>query len=92
MRTTPEMIYRFPQYFDARLPCVAGAIRITSIYDAQIFVRRWVIRDKDRNLKVLLRRLERANSIALVDDAMRDLKHALSARGLLRTMSSDALK
>jgi hypothetical protein len=85
MRTTPEITNRFPQHFDARLPSVAAAIRITSIYDAQIFMRRWVIRDKDRNLKALLRRLERANSIALIDDAMRDFRQALSAHGLLPT-------
>jgi hypothetical protein len=74
-----------------RLPCVAAAIRITSIYDAQIFMRRWVIRDKERNLRVLLRKLERANSVALIDDAMGDFKQALSARGLLPAMSSNVL-
>jgi hypothetical protein len=41
-------------------------MRITSIYDAQVFTRRWVIRDKDRDLKALLRKLERANSATLV--------------------------
>jgi hypothetical protein len=54
-------------------------------------MRRWVIRDKDRNLKVLLRKLERANSVALIDDAMEDFKQALSARGLLPVMSINVL-
>jgi hypothetical protein len=33
--------------FDANLPGAAKAVRIASFYDAKIFVRRWVIRDKD---------------------------------------------
>jgi hypothetical protein len=75
--------FRFAQHFDARLPAVEAAVRITSIYDAQVFTRRWVIRDKDRDLKALLRKLERANSAALIDQAMADFKRALSVRDLL---------
>ena len=77
------MTLPFAEHFDARLPSVPGAIRITSLTDAQIFTRRWVIRDKDRNLKTLLRKLEKANSGALIDEAMVDFKQALSARALL---------
>ena len=61
-----DVTFPFAQHFDARLPAVEAAVRITSIYDAQVFTRRWVIRDKDRDLKALLRKLERANSATLV--------------------------
>ena len=77
------MTIPYTQHFDARLPAVAAPVRITSIYDAQIFTRRWVIRDKDPLLKVLLRKLERANSAALVDEAMGIFKKELSTRALL---------
>ena len=77
------MTIPYTQHFDARLPAVAAPVRITSIYDAQIFTRRWVIRDKDPLLKVLLRKLERANSAALVDEAMGTFKKELSTRALL---------
>jgi hypothetical protein len=49
------MTLPFDRHFEAHLPLVATAVRITSLYDAQVFMRRWVIRDKDRNLKALLR-------------------------------------
>jgi hypothetical protein len=73
----------FMQQFDALLPAVATSVRITSIYDAQVFARRWVIRDKDPSLKAMLRKLERANSAMLMDEAMRGFKQALKARALL---------
>ena len=60
------MTLPFDRHFEAHLPLVASAVRITSLYDAQVFMRRWVIRDKDRNLKALLRTLERANSGARI--------------------------
>jgi hypothetical protein len=81
------MTIPYVQHFDANLPSVTAPVRITSIYDAQIFTRRWVIRDKDRNLKTLLRKLEKANSGALIDEAMVDFKEALSARALLTAKS-----
>ena len=77
------MTIPFTQHFDAMLPEVASPVRITSIYDAQIFTRRWVIRDKDPDLKVLLRQLERANSAALIDEGMGCFKQALTVRALL---------
>ena len=73
----------YTQHFDARLPAVEATVRITSIYDAQVFTRRWVIRDKDRTLKALLRKLERANSAETIDEAMADFKQALLVRDLL---------
>ena len=77
------MTLPFDRHFEAHLPLVATAVRITSLYDAQVFMRRWVIRDKDRNLKVLLRRLERANSGAGIAVAMEEFKQALAAHALL---------
>lgn len=72
----------FSQHFDACLPGVAQPLRITSLHDAQVFARRWVIREKDPALRALLRRLERANSSAQGYEAIADLKTALMARGL----------
>jgi hypothetical protein len=80
---TSEMTIPFTQHFDAWLPEIAKPVRITSIYDAQVFTRRWVIRDKDPILKVLLRKLERANSAALIEEAMGSFKQAQSTRALL---------
>jgi hypothetical protein len=71
------------RHFEAHLPLVAKAVRITSLYDAQVFMRRWIIRDKDRNLMSLLRTLERANSAARINVAMEDFKRALAAHALL---------
>ncbi len=76
------MTLPFTEHFDACLPRVAGAVRITSLADAQVFTRRWCIRDRDRALKVLLKRLERVNSSDQGYDAIRDFKQALMARGL----------
>ena len=46
-------------------------------------MRRWVIRDKDRNLKAVLRTPERANSAAQINVAMEDFKRPLAAQALL---------
>jgi hypothetical protein len=77
------MTIPYSQHFDALLPAVAVPVRITSIYDARVFTRRWVIRDKDRDLKFLLRKLEQANSTVLIDEAMGSFRQALTARALL---------
>ncbi len=66
-----------------RLPNLSRSVRISSFYDAQVFVRRWAIRDKDRVIRVLLRRMERANSSEAANSAMQELKRELAARGLL---------
>ncbi|KAB2874809.1 MAG: hypothetical protein F9K38_15300 [Pseudorhodoplanes sp.] len=76
------MTLPFVEHFNARLPDVPVAVRITSLQDAQVFMRRWVIRDKDRALKALLRRMERINSSQTASTALRDFKSALMARGL----------
>jgi len=77
------MALPYTQHFDALLPAEAAPVRINSLYDAQVFMRRWVIRDKDPALKALLRQLERANSAALIDAGMGSFKQALSLRALL---------
>ncbi len=69
--------------FEANLPRLDEAVLITSFHDAKIFARRWVIRDKDRDLKTLLRRMEKVDSWESAEAAIRELKQALSSRGLL---------
>lgn len=70
-------------YFDANLPGASQTVRIASFYDAKVFVRRWVIRDKDPALKALLRHMEKVNSSATVDSEIQQLQEALASRGLL---------
>jgi hypothetical protein len=70
-------------YFDASFPGVTRSIRITSLHEAKVFARRWVIRDKDPALKALLRHMEKANSSATADVAIGQLRQALASRGLL---------
>ena len=82
------MTIPFTQHFDARLPAVANPVRITSFYDAQVFTRRWVIRYKDPTLKVLLRKLEKANSAVLIEEAITTFKQELSSRALLPSETS----
>jgi hypothetical protein len=74
---------RIAAVFDANLPNLSRPVRINSFYDAQVFVRRWAIRDKDRVIRVLLRRMERANSSEAANSAIQELKRELAARGLL---------
>ena len=73
------------EYFDASFPGATQSVRITSLHEAQVFARRWVIRDKDPALKALLRHMEKANSSATADIAIRQLKRALENRGMLVT-------
>ena len=74
--------------FDANLPNLVRPIRISSFFDAQVFVRRWAIRDKDPAVRVLLRRMERANSSEAAAGAIKELKRELAVRGLLPDMQS----
>jgi hypothetical protein len=79
-----------PDYFDANLPgvsqanlqCASQTVRIVSFDDAKVFVRRWVIRDKDPALKALLRHMEKVNGPATTS-AIGQFKQSLAARGLL---------
>jgi hypothetical protein len=76
------------QIFEARLPQLEQPVRIDGLRDAQIFVRRWIIRDRDPALKALLRSLERARSAEAGTIAMGCLKGALRSRGLLSERQS----
>jgi hypothetical protein len=82
-----EMFLPPSDYFDAGFPGASLPVRVASLHDAKVFVRRWVIRDKEPALKLLLRHLEKANSSATADIAVRQLKQALACRGMLITAS-----
>jgi hypothetical protein len=71
------------QSFEASLPQLAAPVRIATLSDAQVFARRWAIRDKDPALKLLVRRLERVRSSEERTSALRALKQELAARNLL---------
>ena len=71
------------EQFDALLPRVDKSVRITCLHDAQVFARRWVIRDKDPALKALVRRLDDVRSSESAAGALDDLRSALASRGLL---------
>jgi hypothetical protein len=79
---------RISAAFDANLPNLDRKVRINSFYDAQVFVRRWAIRDKDRVIRALLRRMERANSSETANSALEELKQELATRGLLPDLES----
>ena len=76
--------------FDANLPGATKGVRIASFYDAKMFVRRWVIRDRDPALKALLRKMERVKNCATGADAIQELQQALSLRGLLGAAGQEA--
>jgi hypothetical protein len=71
------------QQFEANLPGLSKPIRIMTRHDAEVFICRWTIRDKDPELKSLLREMQRANSSATATSATLRLKQALESRGLL---------
>jgi hypothetical protein len=77
------MLDRESQPFDARLPRLERPVRISSLHDAKIFARRWVIRDKDPALKALVRRLDKARSSETETSALRAFRQALESRSLL---------
>ena len=74
-------------YFDANLPGARHTVRIASLFDARVFVCRWVIRDRDPALKALLRSVEKAKIFATTENAIQQLTQALASRGLLVTTS-----
>ncbi len=83
------MMYPDSQQFDASLPRAVKSVRITGLHDAQVFTRRWTIRDKDPALKALMRCLDRARGAEMSERALLDFKSALASRGLL--VRTDAL-
>jgi hypothetical protein len=84
------MLHHAHEPFDAWLPRLATSIRISTLHDAQVFARRWVIRDKDPELKSLLRRVDRVNGSDAALLAMNELRAALAKRGLLSSSRTDA--
>lgn len=82
-----EMSVTPVDYFDASFPGATQVVRVASLHEAKVFARRWVIRDKEPALKALLREIEKANSSATADIAIRQLKRAVELRGLLVTAS-----
>jgi hypothetical protein len=74
---------RFAWVFEANLPNLSKPVRIGSFFDAQVFVRRWAIRDQDPAIRSLLRRIEKVNSSESAQVAIRELRRELAARGLL---------
>ncbi len=74
---------RFAWVFDANLPNLGRPVRINSFYEAQVFVRRWAIRDQDPAIRSLLRRIEKVNSSESAESAIVELRRELAARGLL---------
>jgi hypothetical protein len=70
--------------FDAYLPRGVAPVHVGGLHDAQVFVRRWTIRDKDPALKALGRRLDRVSSAEAAASALGELQSVLAARGLLR--------
>lgn len=70
-------------YFDANLPGASQTVRVASLFDARVFVCRWVIRDRDPALKALLRNVEKAKIFATTENAIQQLTQALASRGLL---------
>lgn len=52
------------QQFEASLPSLSKPIRKMRRSNAEVFICRWTIRDKDPALKVLLKEIQRQNSAA----------------------------
>ena len=88
-RTLESKHMSLPQtdYFDANLPGASQTVRIASLYDAKVFVCRWVIRDRDPALKALLRDMEKAKNFTMTESVIQQLTRALASRGLLVTTS-----
>src|SRR6516162_1036732 len=88
-RTLESKHMSLPQtdYFDANLPGASQTVRIASLYDAKVFVCRWVIRDRDPALKALLRDMEKAKNFTMTESVIQQLTRALASRGLLITTS-----
>jgi hypothetical protein len=72
-----------PLQFEAMLPRLGTPIRIGCFQDALVFVRRWTIRDKDLEVRDLLRRMQRANSSRDVHSLVGELRQKLAKSGLL---------
>jgi hypothetical protein len=74
---------RSPREFEAMLPRLSTPVRISSFHDALVFVSRWTIREKDQEVRDLLRRMQRATDWKEADILLRELKQKLATKGLL---------
>ena len=77
-------------YFDANLPGASQTVRIASLYDAKVFVCRWVIRDRDPALKALLRDMEKAKNFAMTESVIQRTR-ALAQHRALRFLETALL-
>jgi hypothetical protein len=77
-------------YFDANLPGASQTVRIASLYDAKVFVCRWVIRDRDPALKALLRDMEKAKNFAMTESVIQHTR-ALAQHRALRFLETALL-
>jgi hypothetical protein len=73
--------------FEAMLPRLGTPIRIRSFQDALVFVSRWTIREKDLEVRDLLRRMKGANSGRDIHSVVSELRQKLAKRGLLQKIS-----
>ena len=69
--------------FEAMLPRLSTPVRISTFHDALVFVRRWTIREKDLEVRGLLRRMQRADNRKDADILVSELKRKLATKGLL---------
>jgi hypothetical protein len=69
--------------FEAMLPRLSTPVRISSFHEAVVFVSRWTIREKDLEVRGLLRRMQRADNSKEVDILVDELKKKLATRNLL---------
>jgi hypothetical protein len=70
--------------FEAMLPRLGTPIRIRSFQDALVFVCRWTIREKDLEVRDLLRRMKGASSGRDIHSVVGELRQKLATRGLLQ--------
>lgn len=81
------MSHTLAHQFEANLPGLSKPIRIMTRHDAEVFICRWTIRDKDPELKALLGEMQRARNSATATNAILGLKQAVASRGLLGCVS-----
>ncbi len=70
-----------PLEFEAMLPRLATPIRVDCFQDALVFVRRWTIRDKDLEVRDLLRRMQKANNSRDIHSLVGELRQKLAPEG-----------
>ena len=76
-----------PLQFEALLPRLTTPVRIGCFQDALIFVRRWTIREKDLEVRDLLRRMQRASTWHDTLSLVGELRQKLAIRGRLQQVS-----